>query len=1089
MADQHYGESDGKDNAAIESSESKGVVDRHSDEHVSNDNVSVGNLESTSVTGKHSEEGVSIADVALESLSSKDAENEHSDKGLSTDHAVATSSESTYVADKHSNEGVSIADVALESLSSKDAENEHSDKGLSTDHVVATSSVSTGVAEKHSDEGVTSIADVALESLKSKDSENEHSDKGLNSDHVVAIGLESTGAVDKHSDEGVSIADVALESLKSKETENQHPDKGLSTDVATSLESTGKVDKNYDEGVTIADVALESLKSKEVENQHSDTGLSTANAIASSLKSTGVADKHSDEGVSIADPTLESLKSKSVADKHVEEGAITANANDIIVESTRHGTSVEINVMTLDSQLHSFNVDKNMQVSIFKDKIASEVALPVEQQRLIFRGKVLKDDDLLSEYHIENGHTLHVVARQPSEFQPSSGTPNVETTARSSYAGQDVDITNTYPQVGHVSHSVVLGTFGAGDQDDGGNPDISQVIGAVLNSFGLTGQAPLGGTSSAQTNMQFSIPVQVAQGNETGASVSNHAHTENHSQPRSSSQSVPRELQVPAPTIPTLATPIPESLYTLSMFMNHMERALSQNGITSRSNSTESLPAVELPLNVRGLLSPAALVVVLRHAQRLLSGSAIDSLSHIARRMEEDESSSDVTVRTQIQTEVMQSGLAMQHLGALLLELGRTMLTLRVGQTPAESSVNAGPAVYISSSGPNPIMVQPFPLQTNSLFGSHVNPTVDTGGFGPIGGGAVPRHLNIHIHAGVGPRGPNVESNQRELTIGNAGASSQTRSVGDNMRSENQASVGHAEAGLPEIRTDGDTGYATSDSIKMKSLSETEGGPSSSRRSNTPRNASGIPLGLGPGGLQPKRRHRQTRSEMGSSGASSSHSNQGLASPGGQWDPATTMNQVMQNPALVNMLAGVSNQPGAPSPDFLKNLLGQLAQNPAMMNTVTQQMDGNQDLASMLTGTGGPGGGGNQDMSNMIQQMMPFVCQALNSGSSSSNSLQSTPSRKGTLQRRYSSVKSLNVRERSSSDFQMNLENAAQKIVEQYPPLEIFSSVVETAAALHNNVFDHDALEGLCMEEEQLALEFNEMLKRDISRRLQGARR
>ncbi|GJQ97201.1 hypothetical protein Tco_0008340, partial [Tanacetum coccineum] len=47
----------------------------------------------------------------------------------------------------------------------------------------------------------------------------------------------------------------------------------------------------------------------------------------------------------------------------------------------------------------------------------------------------------------------------------------------------------------------------------------------------------------------------------------------------------------------------------------------------------------------------------------------------------------------------------------------------------------------------------------------------------------------------------------------------------------------------------------------------------------------------------------------------------------------------------------------------------------------------------------------------------------------------------------------------------MNLENAAQKIVEQYPPTEIFSSIVETAV-LHNNVFDSGALDELCMEEE-----------------------
>ena len=39
-----------------------------------------------------------------------------------------------------------------------------------------------------------------------------------------------------------------------------------------------------------------------------------------------------------------------------------------------------------------------MPVSALKEKIASQIGVPVEQQRLIFRGKVLKDDHLLSEY-------------------------------------------------------------------------------------------------------------------------------------------------------------------------------------------------------------------------------------------------------------------------------------------------------------------------------------------------------------------------------------------------------------------------------------------------------------------------------------------------------------------------------------------------------------------------------------------------------------------------------------------------------------------------------------------------------------------
>ncbi|KAJ0952253.1 putative Ubiquitin domain-containing protein [Helianthus annuus] len=836
-----------------------------------------------------------------------------------------------------------------------------------------------------------------------------HSDKGVSTNNVSVKSVESesesagvanqhSDVADKHSDKGDRIAEVALESLKPK---------------------VG-AEKQSDKDETIAEVAR-------VADEHSDKGDRIAEVAIESLKSEGVADKRPDEGESIAEVALDALKSKGVADKHSDEGA--------------SGSTVEINIKTLDSQLHNFIVDKNMLVSTFKETITSEVGLPVDQQRLIFRGKVLKDEDRLSEYHVESGHTLHLVNRQPSEFQPSSGSPNVETAARSSNTGQDDNVTGTRPRVGHVSHSVVLGTFGVGEQDEGGSPDVNQVIGAVLNFFG---QGLIAGTGTTQPHMQFSMPMQVALGNETG----------NQSQPRSPRQSMPQGYQIPVgsvPAVPTLATPIPESLHTLSEFMNHMDRALSQNG-----NSTEGFPSVELPSNARGLPSLAALAVVMRQAQRLLSGPAVDSLSHTARRLEEQEGSSDVTVRTQIQTEAMQSGLAMQHLGALLLELGRTMLTLRIGQSPAESSVNAGPAVYISPSGPNPIMVQPFPLQTSSLFG---------GSAGPVGIGAVPRHLNIHIHPG--PRATNVESNLGAHANINAGVSSQARGVGDHMRSGNQSSVGQADAGLSEA---GGT--------RMKSLSETEGGSSSFSRRN-------IPLGLGPGGLQPKVRNRPTRLEASSSGVSTS-------SAGGQLDPAATMNQLMQNPALNNLLAGVSNQNGSGSPDLFRNLMSQVAQNPEMMNTVNQfaqHMDGNQDLSSMLAGMGGSGGSGsgNLDMSSLVQQMMPFVSQALNSGSgsgsSSSNKLQSVPSRKGTLHRRSSSVKSLNINERSS-EFQMNLENAAQKIVEHYPPLEIFSSIVQTAAALRNDVYDTNAINALCMEEE-LAQEFMEMLKRDISRRLQ----
>ncbi|KAI3710848.1 hypothetical protein L2E82_40642 [Cichorium intybus] len=757
-----------------------------------------------------------------------------------------------------------------------------------------------------------------------------------------------------------------------------------------------------------------------------------------------------------------------MADKHSDESGSSS-----IAESSE--STVEIRIKTLDSQSYQFHVDKNMLVSAFKEKIASDVGLPVGQQRLIFRGKVLKDELRLSEYHVGSGDTLHLVARQPSESQPSSGTTSGATPTHGSNTGQNANAGGPRPRVSHISHSVVLGTFG--DRNEDGNPDLSRVIGAVLNSFGIggQGQASMGGP---MPNMQFNIPVQVAQGNEAGANANNQGQQGNPSQPTPQGFAIPLG---PGMALPTLVTPIPDSLHTLSEFMNRMERTLSHNGYQQNqaSNGAEGSPAVVLPTSARGVPTPAALAVVMRHAQRLLNGPVTDSLSHTARRLEEEESCTDLTVRTQIQSEAMQSGLAMQHLGALLLELGRTMLTLRIGQSPAESSVNAGPAVYVSPSGPNPIMVQPFPLQTNSVFGGHAAPMNSTP-FGPIG---VPRHINVHIHAGVGPRGTNVESNQGEngnetsnVPAAAAGVNLESRGVDDSTRSETPASEGPGQpdgsVSEPEVRTDTEgAGNTVASSSVNKSANDVEGASSSTPANDNSKNPSTVPLGLGLGGLQPKRRSRQTKPEV-----TATSSNVPASSPAGgaQIDPAA-MNQMLASPAVDGLLSGVSSQTGIGSPDMLRNMLGQLTQNPAMMNTVNQiaqQIDGNQDLSNMFSGGGG-GGGGGFDLSGMIQQMMPIVAQAFGGGGSGLNMLQQTPSVDRQLQ-------STSIND-GSSDSQMNLRDLAEKIEHQESPDVVFSSVVEAAARMNNNGDDLSEL----LIEEGLVDGFMEMLKSDISRLLE----
>ncbi|KAK4390874.1 hypothetical protein Sango_2150700 [Sesamum angolense] len=87
------------------------------------------------------------------------------------------------------------------------------------------------------------------------------------------------------------------------------------------------------------------------------------------------------------------LPARYMAESQPHDGSSTSDVSGGCSDS-----NLQLNIKTLDSRIYSFNVDKNMVVSAFKEKIASQSGVPVGQQRLIFRGKVLKDDHLLSEY-------------------------------------------------------------------------------------------------------------------------------------------------------------------------------------------------------------------------------------------------------------------------------------------------------------------------------------------------------------------------------------------------------------------------------------------------------------------------------------------------------------------------------------------------------------------------------------------------------------------------------------------------------------------------------------------------------------------
>ena len=54
-------------------------------------------------------------------------------------------------------------------------------------------------------------------------------------------------------------------------------------------------------------------------------------------------------------------------------------------------------------------VEKSSSVLDLKKKCEEKVKLAPEDQRIIYKGKILKDDQILADLGVDDGHTIHLV--------------------------------------------------------------------------------------------------------------------------------------------------------------------------------------------------------------------------------------------------------------------------------------------------------------------------------------------------------------------------------------------------------------------------------------------------------------------------------------------------------------------------------------------------------------------------------------------------------------------------------------------------------------------------------------------------------
>ncbi|KAL0550625.1 hypothetical protein IC582_015147 [Cucumis melo] len=148
------------------------------------------------------------------------------------------------------------------------------------------------------------------------------------------------------------------------------------------------------------------------------------------------------------------------------------------------GLKVNVNIRCSNGSKFSVLVNLDSTVGSFKSILSHQSEVPADQQRLIYKGRILKDDQTLQSYGLEADHTVHLVrgsapAASPTNpaTAPNAGGPNTTSSNARSVGSNEGGApggglgleSSIFPGLGFEGLGATGGLFGAG------LPDFEQV--------------------------------------------------------------------------------------------------------------------------------------------------------------------------------------------------------------------------------------------------------------------------------------------------------------------------------------------------------------------------------------------------------------------------------------------------------------------------------------------------------------------------------------------------------------------------------------------------------------------------------------